>query len=319
MIHHNDQNRPLLVAVWPGMGQVALTAGYYLMSKLHMHETDPLPAQDLFDVDEVDIQDGLVHTARLPKTRVFHRKDPATRREIVVLIGEAQPPAGKLAFCGRLLDYAERLDIREVFTFAAMADEVPLRSPPRVFGVATHTEGRDKLRGAGVPILSSGRIAGLNGVLLGVAAQRGFQGLGLLGEMPALVTPVPFAKASAAVLEAFQRLSGIQIELQELQEYGRSVENQLAEVIDDLQKRVRRQIENAPEESEPTEPEPRPAVEESRPTPTGTDRRRLEELFEQATRERTKTFELKRELDRLGVFAEYEDRFLNLFRKPPEK
>jgi proteasome assembly chaperone (PAC2) family protein len=302
------------------MGQVALTAGYYLMSKLHMHETDPLPAQDLFDVDEVDIQEGLVRTARLPKTRVFHRKDPATRREIVVLIGEAQPPAGKLAFCGRLLDYAERLDIREVYTFAAMADEVPLRSPPRVFGVATHAEGREKLRGSGVPILTSGRIAGLNGVLLGVAAQRGFQGLGLLGEMPALVTPVPFAKASAAVLEAFQRLSGIEIELQELQEYGRSVENQLAEVIDDLQKRVRRQMDAVQqEESEPAEPDPKPAAEESRPSLTQAERRRLEELFDQATRERSKTFELKRELDLLGVFAEYEDRFLNLFRKPPEK
>jgi uncharacterized protein len=310
MNHHEDRNRPLLVAVWPGMGQVALTAGYYLMSKLHMHETDPLPAQDLFDVDEVDIQEGLVRTARLPKTRIFRRKDPATRREIVVLIGEAQPPAGKLAFCGRLLDYAERLGIREVFTFAAMADEVSLRSPPRVFGVATHSEGREKLREAGVPILSSGRIAGLNGVLLGVAAQRGFQGLGLLGEMPALVTPVPFAKASAAVLEAFQRLSGIQIELQELEEYGRSVENQLAEVIDDLQKRVRRQVEAVPEEPDPTEG--------PRPSPTDEDRRRLEDLFAQATRERSKTFELKRELDRLGVFAEYEDRFLNLFSKPPE-
>jgi uncharacterized protein len=315
MNHHEDRNRPLLVAVWPGMGQVALTAGYYLMSKLHMHETDPLPAQDLFDIDEVDIQEGLVRTARLPKTRVFRRKDPTTRREIVVLIGEAQPPAGKLAFCGRLLDYADRLGIREVFTFAAMADEVSLRSPPRVFGVATHSEGRDKLRESGVPILSNGRIAGLNGVLLGVAAQRGFQGIGLLGEMPALVTPVPFAKASCAVLEAFTRLSGIQIELRELEEYGRSIEDQLAEVIDDLQKRVRRQMESAQE----PEPERKPAAaEEPRPALSDEDRRRLEDLFLQAARERSKTFELKRELDRLGVFEEYEDRFLNLFRKPPE-
>jgi uncharacterized protein len=130
--------------------------------------------------------------------------------------------------------------------------------------------------------------------------------------MPALVTPVPFAKASAAVLEAFQRLSGIQIELGELEEYGRSVENQLAEVIDDLQKRVRRQMESSQEE--PAEP----TAEEPRPGPSEADRRRLEELFEQATHQRSKTFELKRELDRLGVFAEYEDRFLNLFQKPPD-
>jgi uncharacterized protein len=29
-----------------------------------------------------------------------------------------------------------------------------------------------------------------------------------------------------------------------------------------------------------------------------------------------KAFELKQELDRLGVFKEYEDRFLDLFRDP---
>ncbi|MFZ9936390.1 MAG: hypothetical protein ACO3JG_04960 [Luteolibacter sp.] len=28
---------PWLVAAWPGMGGVAITAGYYLMAKLGMH------------------------------------------------------------------------------------------------------------------------------------------------------------------------------------------------------------------------------------------------------------------------------------------
>ena len=30
-------NKPWLVAVWPGLGQVALSAGYYLLAKLGMH------------------------------------------------------------------------------------------------------------------------------------------------------------------------------------------------------------------------------------------------------------------------------------------
>ena len=29
-------NKPWLVAVWPGMGHVAISAGYYLMAKLGM-------------------------------------------------------------------------------------------------------------------------------------------------------------------------------------------------------------------------------------------------------------------------------------------
>jgi len=310
----DDRSSPLLVAVWPGMGQVALTAGYYLMSRLHMHETKPLPAQDLFDVDQVDVQDGLVQTARLPKTRIFLWKDPDKRQDVIVLIGEAQPPAGKLTFCERLLDYAERLGVREVYTFAGMVTDAGLRSPARVFGVATHPEGRERIRNAGVGILSAGHLTGLNGILLGVAAQRGFQGIGLLGEMPAIVAQVPFAKASAAVLEVFERLTGIRLELRELEEYGRTIENQMADAIDHLEKAVQEPAQ-APADEPPASP---PAEEAAKSGLSEEDRWHVETLFAQAGRERSKTFELKRELDRLGVFELYEDRFLDLFRKPRE-
>ena len=39
----------------------------------------------------------------------------------------------------------------------------------------------------------------------------------------------------------------------------------------------------------------------------------IERLFREALGDRAKGFVLKKELDRLGVFARYEDRFLNLF------
>ncbi len=45
------------------------------------------------------------------------------------------------------------------------------------------------------------------------------------------------------------------------------------------------------------------------------DIERIEGLFDQAEKDRSKAFELKQELDRLGVFKEYEDRFLDLFKK----
>ena len=36
-----DLKQPWLVAVWPGMGQVAISAGYFLMAKLGMHLLAP--------------------------------------------------------------------------------------------------------------------------------------------------------------------------------------------------------------------------------------------------------------------------------------
>ena len=37
-------------------------------------------------------------------------------------------------------------------------------------------------------------------------------------------------------------------------------------------------------------------------------------MFAKAREDRAKAFELKEELDRLGVFDQYEDRFLDLFK-----
>ena len=62
-------NHPFLVAVWPGMGNVALSAGYYLLAKLGMHLIAEYEAHDLFDVDHVEVKDGIIQTGRRPRNR----------------------------------------------------------------------------------------------------------------------------------------------------------------------------------------------------------------------------------------------------------
>jgi hypothetical protein len=47
---------------------------------------------------------------------------------------------------------------------------------------------------------------------------------------------------------------------------------------------------------------------------TPADEARIETLFTEAAEDRSKAYELKRLLDRLDLFADYEDRFLDLFR-----
>jgi hypothetical protein len=48
--------------------------------------------------------------------------------------------------------------------------------------------------------------------------------------------------------------------------------------------------------------------------PPTADERLIEDLFDQSRTDRSRAYELKRELDRLGVFKQYEDRFLDLFK-----
>lgn len=299
---------PWLVAVWPGMGSVALTAGYYLMSKLGMHLLMEFPAGDFFDIEQVEVKDGLILSRRLPRSRLFLWNDPEMKRDLIVFIGEAQPPSGGGAFCRKVIEQAGRLDVRRVFTFAAMATAMRPKDDCRVFGAAIDRDTLVEFRQLDVDILESGSISGLNGVLLGAAAACGLPGGCLLGEIPHVFSQIPFPKASLAVLEFFCAMTGIEIDYDELREHSSAVEK----TLEDFLVRMERAVE---EERSGHLPEPDEASEKPL-KPAAADRQRIEELFTAARADRSRAYELKQELDRLGLFLEFEDRFLDLFKEP---
>jgi proteasome assembly chaperone (PAC2) family protein len=302
-------NNPWLVAVWPGMGQVAISAGYYLAAKLGMHVLAEFSPEQLFDVEHVEVKGGLIQAGRLPRSRVFVWRDPQQQRDLVVFIGEAQPPAGKYAFCQKLIQFARELGVQRVFTFAAMATQMHPEDESRVFCAAIDEESLGELKRLELDVLEDGHIGGLNGVLLGAAAENGMRGACLLGEMPHVFAQVPFPKASLAVLEAFTSLSRIELDLSELAEQAKEVQQKLGELLARFERAMQQGM--PPEEEEAYQGEP---AEEGRLS--AEDQRRVEKLFAEAGQDRSKAYALKQELDRLGVFRDYEDRFLDLFQKP---
>src|SRR5437764_11698629 len=92
MTDHLKLNHPWLVAVWPGMGHVALNAGYFLLAKLSMAVIAEFEANDLFDVDQVEVKEGLIEPVRRPRSRFFLWTDPSGKHDLVLFLGEAQPP-----------------------------------------------------------------------------------------------------------------------------------------------------------------------------------------------------------------------------------
>jgi uncharacterized protein len=311
---------PWLVAVWPGMGHVGINAGVYLLAKLGMTEVAEFDAGEAFDVDAVAVEGGLVRPVRRPRNRLFLWSDPAGKHDLVVFVGEAQPPAGKYAFCRRVVDVARRAGVERVFTFAAMATQMHPSHVSRVFAAATDEANLEEMKRLELDVIQDGQIAGLNGVLLGAAAEAGLPGACLLGEMPHIFAQVPFPKASHAVLEAFATLAGIDLDLSELAAVARDVEDQLGEVLARVEEQYSEpEGDDEDDEGQPDEPEEATEADEAGlPKPSArrpSARARVEELFEAAAQDRSKAFELKQELDRFGLFHEYEDRFLDLFKK----
>lgn len=313
-------NRPLhdaiLIAVWPGMGQIAATAGYYLMSQLGMQEIAEFPAKGLFDVDSIQIHKGVVQRPQRPRNRIFSWLAPEGQRDILVFIGEAQPPLGKYDFCERLLDCATSLGATEVVTFAAMASGMAPGDESRVFVAATSEAIVEEFSDADCQPLDDGNIGGMNGVLLGVAADQGLTGTCLLGEMPHTLVQLTYPKAVLAVLKVFLEKHLMEIDLEPLVQHAEEFDVQLEAFMREMKRRqsiADKRGESTEEEESEDEQFPL-----DNPLLSPKDEKSIEELFDASVTDRSKAYDLKRELDRLGVFSEYEDRFLDLFRKRDE-
>ncbi|MCI0364224.1 MAG: PAC2 family protein [Phycisphaerales bacterium] len=326
-----DQLRdPWLIAAWPGMGNVAVGAAAYLVSKLNAPLVHELTARELFDLPHIEVNKGLAKPGRVPRNMFFEWRDPTTKRDLLIFIGEAQPSLAGYSFCHKLLDYAQQRGVTRVMTFAAMASQLHPAGQPRVFAVATAASLLAQVKQHNAHVLEEGQISGLNGVLLAAGAERDLPGLCLLGELPFFAAAVPNPKASLAVLDVFTDMAGIEIDLTDLKQQALAVEKALVQLLEKMQEAAHQEGGESftiPEFAQAEGEEPEPGTDAPKHAgPTTGDgkkhpqlnpatKRRIEQMFESAHEDRSKAFQLKQELDRLKVFEQYEDRFLDLFKK----
>ena len=277
----------------------------------------------------------------LPRGIFFRWTNPGPGRDLLVFLGEAQPATGSYAYANELLDMAQTLGVERVVTFASMASGLHPSEDPKVTGAATDEGTLGELRRVEVQPMQDGQIGGLNGVLLGAAAHRGIPGMSLLAEIPFFAAAVPNPKAAKAALSVFTVLAEVDISLQELSRHASAMDRLLIEAMKKIQEQEDGEgeepdipgleVESDPDEigeAPPPSSEPSSSAASSQTpssgaaTPTPPERkldyqtrRHVEQLFHEARSDRAKAVRLKEELDRLGIYPQYEDRFLDLFRR----
>jgi proteasome assembly chaperone (PAC2) family protein len=321
------------------MGNVAVIAAGYLVQELEMRPVTELFPRGHFDIQQVTVKEGVIVPPHMPRSVIYKWKNPNPGgRDLYVFLGEAQPTSGTYAFAHELLDRAAELNIERVITFASLASQLHPSGEPRVVGAATDQQMLDELRRLEIRTLEDGQIGGLNGVLLGAASQLGLSGLCMLGEIPFFAAAVPNPKAAAAVLGAFNILAGVDIDMDELHGHAKAVEEALVELMERMKQSDRAiDLEEMEDEEEAEIEEGGDAtgtIEKSEPTFESSDsgkkpvseasprvaldvstRNRIEQMFVDARKDRNRAMRLKDELDRLGAFKQYEDRFLDLFKR----
>ncbi len=315
--------KPYLIVAWPGMGEVAFKAATYLVEKLKAEEFAQILPEEFFYFTGSNIQEGIVGLPELPYSKFYDWKNPVAKRsqkaegnDLIIFISSAQPDLAKAeTYAKRIIHVARTFNVGMIVSFASMPQPIDHTQESRVWLASSSLEVKNNFKKYNFNALSEGQVSGMNGLFLGLAKREGLKGFCLLGEIPLYTIQIENPKASQAVLDALGRILNLQIDFTALMEQAQIMEGEINKLMDYF--KIGAQGQSGPIGEEEIE-KIKKTLSQLTKLPASV-KEKIEKLFEQAKADITKANELKLELDKWSVYKEYEDRFLDLFKKAKGK
>jgi len=221
---------PNMLAAWPGVGNVSMLVATYLGKKLDFKELGEVEAPHFFDPIGVVVKDNVVEAPQFPQSTFYYWKNKGEGSDIILFIGEDQPAAKGYELANCVLDVGQRFQVKRIYTCAAALTRMHHTEQPKVWGVASSQKLTDKLKEYDLVQRGNLQIAGLNGLLLGVAKERGVEGICLLGEVPVYATRIQNPMAALAILEVLTKMLGIEIDTLELEQLASETKEKMKQI-----------------------------------------------------------------------------------------
>jgi len=223
-------NSPVMLAAWPGIGNVALIVATYLKRKLDFKELGEVEASNFFDPIGVVVKDNVVEAPQFPESRFYYWKNKGEGSDMILFIGEDQPTTKGYELANCVLDLAMGFQVKRIYTCAAAITRIHHTEQPSVWGVATSQPMTEELKKYNLVQRGNLQIAGLNGLLLGVTKERGIEGVCLLGEVPIYATRIQNPMAALAVLKVLTTMLDINVDMAELAQMAVETKERLKQV-----------------------------------------------------------------------------------------
>lgn len=171
-----DLEDPIAVAGFPGIALIGKIAIEYLIRELEAEKFAEL-SSDKFPGWAVR-ENGIVRDL---KVYFYHAGIENFDRDLVLLTADAQASSSKSQYelSQEIVDVLCEEDVGVILTMAAFLESEEEKSP--VVGAATDSDVAEEIEKRGVGLLKSGRIVGMNGLLVALGAEGGMRGFCLLG------------------------------------------------------------------------------------------------------------------------------------------
>lgn len=214
-----ELRRPLLVAAfrgWNDAGDAATHAASWLVHAGDSTRIGYVEPEENIDFQstrpQVELIDGVTRHIAWPANEFYGVRLPDAPRDLLVLLG-IEPNYRWRAFCQLTLGVAAESGCDMSVTLGALLADTPHTRPPRVTGTTSDTEMMDRL---GLVRSRYEGPTGIVGVLHDACRDAGVPSVSLWVPVPHYIAQPPHPVATLALLERFERLAELGLDLAEL-------------------------------------------------------------------------------------------------------
>jgi len=222
---------PSLVVGWTDSGHVGINTVDYLISSLKAEECAEIEPQNFFPLPYALIKGGVLQGIEYQKNSFYYWKNMKSTGDLL-LFGSRPPAMNQHEMIDLILDLAEAFHVSRIYTVGGMQANTAHTAEPRIFGIINNPGLRSHL--AKYEIESGTDYNGpvsINGLLLGLAKQRGIDAISLWVRVPSYISEIPNPRISMTILEVLTAMLDISIDLNEIESEARHADKQIEKLV----------------------------------------------------------------------------------------
>ena len=222
---------PSLIVGWADSGHVGINTVDYLISSLEAEECAEIEPQKFFPLPYALIKGGVLQDVEYQKNSFYYWKNMKSTGDLI-LFGSQPPAINQHELINLILDLAETFHVTRIYTVGGMQANTAHTTEPRIFGIINNPVLRSHL--AKYDIESGTDYHGpvsINGLLLGLAKQRGIDAVSLWARVPSYISEIPNPRICMAILEVITAMLDINIDLSEIEGEAKHADKQIDKLV----------------------------------------------------------------------------------------
>jgi proteasome assembly chaperone (PAC2) family protein len=217
----NAPDMVVALSGWADAAQVATGTVAYLARKLEANRFAEVNPDEFYNFPElrptVTIENGVIASLRLPRANFFYWKAGLSGHDLILVHG-VEPHHYWQRFSDLILDIADIMGVRRIYTLGGLYDRVPHTLPPRISGVVNNRELTTVLEEFGIVPIGYQGPASFHSMLLMECARLEKEAISLWGHTPFYIRMEANPMVCLALAGKLSEMLGLEVDLEELKQ-----------------------------------------------------------------------------------------------------